>query len=139
MRIWHQSLIQHLPSVKDFKGSSNQLGGQHTEIRMILAMIKRRGKVNHSVVNYVNDHPLSYLYAYGLLIIDEMKQRGFQVSTTIEEEYRQDSDALTIYNQALLGTIIYPEHNDLYLQECLLNLKNKGIVIKYPLFPHQMD
>lgn len=129
MRIWHQSLIPHLPSVKDFKGSSNQLGGQHTEIRMVLATIQRHGKVNHSVVNYVNDHPISYLYAYGLLIIDEMRKRGFQVSTAIEQQYREDGAALAIYKQAINGVIIYPEHDREYLQACIVNLRNKGIVI----------
>jgi hypothetical protein len=28
MRLWHQDLIPFLPSVKDYKGCSNQLGGQ---------------------------------------------------------------------------------------------------------------
>ena len=129
MRLWHQSLIEHLPSVKDYKGCSNQLGGQHTEIRMILAMIKKRGKVNHSVVNYVNDHPLSYLRAYGLIVIDEMKKRGFNTSEEIEQEYRADEEALRLYQLAQQGTIIYPEHHDQYLAECLSNLEGKGIFI----------
>ncbi|MEF2244415.1 pyrimidine dimer DNA glycosylase/endonuclease V [Paenibacillus sp. IITD108] len=129
MRLWHQSLIKHLPSVKDYKGCSNQLGGQHTEIRMILASIKRHGKVNHSVVNYVNDHPLSSLRAYGLLIIDEMKKRGFNTSEEIEQEYCDDEDALRLYQLAQEGAIIYPEHDDQYLAECISNLEGKGIYI----------
>lgn len=129
MRLWHQSLIPHLPSVKDFKGCSNQLGGQHTEIRMILAMIKKRGEVNHSVVNYVNDHPLSYLRAYGLLVIDEMKKRGFNTSEDIEQEYHEDVEALRLYRLAQEGAIIYPEHNNAYLTECLINLERKGIFL----------
>jgi len=129
MRLWHQSLIKHLPSVKDYKGCPNQLGGQHTEIRMIFGSIKRHGKVNHSIVNYVNEHPLSYLRAYGLLIIDEMKKRGFNTSEEIEQEYRDDPEALKLYQSAIEGTLIYPEHDDLYLSECLENLQGKGITI----------
>ncbi|WP_202865951.1 pyrimidine dimer DNA glycosylase/endonuclease V [Paenibacillus contaminans] len=107
MRLWHQELIPYLPSVKDYKGCSNQLGGQHTEIRMIFGSINRHGKVNHSVVNYVNDYPLSYLRGYGLLIIDEMKKRGFQTSESIEQEYKNDPYAwelLTGLSKARLYT-----------------------------------
>jgi len=129
MRLWHQELIPFLPSVKDYKGCSNQLGGQHTEIRMIFGSINRHGKVNHSVVNYVNDYPLSYLRGYGLLIVDEMKKRGFQTSESIEQEYKNDPYARELFNRAVEGKIIYPEHDGKYLQECLDNLRNKGIII----------
>jgi uncharacterized protein (TIGR02328 family) len=34
------------------------------------------------------------------------------------------------FEDAMNGEMIYPEHNDVYLQECLDNLKEKGIEIK---------
>jgi uncharacterized protein (TIGR02328 family) len=129
MRLWSQQLINKLPSVKDYKGCSNQLGGQHTEIRMILAKIKKHGKVNHSTVNYVNNYSISELYAYGLLIIDEMIKRGFNVSLDIINQYKGDNKALQLYNKAKNGFIIYKEHNNKYLQECIDNLKNKGVYL----------
>ncbi|MDF2723709.1 MAG: hypothetical protein K0Q59_3384 [Paenibacillus sp.] len=127
MRLWHQQLIPLLPSVKDYKGSSNQLGGQHTEIRMILGFIRKRGKLNHATVNYVNDYPLSYLKAYGLLVIDEMRRRGFQVSEAIVAEYRSDVQAVELYERAIAGELLFREHNEAYMQECLDNLRRKGI------------
>jgi hypothetical protein len=41
MRLWSQQLIPYLPSKLDYKGSPNQLGGQHCEIRMILGTIEK--------------------------------------------------------------------------------------------------
>ena len=34
------------------------------------------------------------------------------------------------FEDAMNSEMIYPEHNDTYLQECLDNLKEKGIEIK---------
>jgi uncharacterized protein (TIGR02328 family) len=131
MRLWHQDLIKLLPSKKDYKGSTNQLGGQHTEIRMILGSIKKHGKVNHSTVNYVNKYPLYYLHAYGLLVIDEMLSRGFNVSQDIIKEY-QSVEGLALYLYSKHNNInIFDEHNDNYLLECINNLHSKGIDVKY--------
>jgi uncharacterized protein (TIGR02328 family) len=130
MRLWHQFLIPHLPSVKDYKGCSNQLGGQHTEVRMVLGSIKRKGLVNHSTVNYINNYSLSHLRAYGLLVIDEMLSRGFNMSQSIIDEYTADEEAVDLYNNAKdSGQLIYPEHDDTYMKECVDNLKGKGIVL----------
>ncbi|OGO82604.1 MAG: hypothetical protein A2Y18_07450 [Clostridiales bacterium GWD2_32_19] len=131
MRLWHADLITYLPSVKDFKGASNQLGGQHTEVRMILAILKKYGKVNHSTVKYANDYSLSHLHAYGLLVIEEMKRRKFNVSEIIENEYLRDDDALKLLNEYKEKKIqFFEEHNDEYMKECLENLKGKGINIR---------
>jgi uncharacterized protein (TIGR02328 family) len=131
MRLWHIDLIPKLPSCKDYKGCSNQLGGQHTEIRMILGSIAKHGEVNHSTVNYVNNHPLYYLKAYGLVVMQEMRKRGFNISQDIFREYYSDIDAYDMFMQYRDGGIetIYPEHDNEYLEECLVNLKGKGIVI----------
>jgi uncharacterized protein (TIGR02328 family) len=129
MRLWHISLIPKLPSKKDYKGAPNQLGGQHTEIRMILGSIKKHGRVNHKTVNYVNNYSLDRLYAYGLVVIDEMKKRGFNINPNIEESYKTKY-ALTIYdNYKNNNGGVYQEHDDSYLEECLENLRNKNIII----------
>ena len=131
MRLWHIDLIPYLPSVKDYKGCSNQLGGQYVEIRMILGSIKKHGKVNHSTVNYVNNHSLSNLRAYGLVVIEEMIKRGFNVDDNILGEYADDECAVSMYNDYTQNhSSIYPEHNEEYKRECLENLKNKGILLQ---------
>lgn len=128
MRLWHQNLISSLPSVKDYKGCSNQLGGQHTEVRMILGSIREHGKVNHSTVNYVNNYSRDHLYAYGLLVIDEMIKRGFNINRDIINQY-STTGALKIYLNAKDGKMIFREHDDNYMRECLDNLSRKGIKI----------
>lgn len=131
MRLWHTDLIPYLPSVKDYKGCSNQLGGQHTEIRMILGSITKHGRVNHSTVNYVNQYPISHIYAYGLIVIDEMKRRGFRTSTDIEQQYREDVQAVRLYEGYKHNRQpIYNEHNSEYMCECLDNLRVKGITVR---------
>ena len=129
IRLWHQDLISKLPSKKDYKGCTNQLGGQHTEIRMILGTIKKHGRVNHSTVNYINNHSLDRLYAYGLLVCDEMLKRGFNVNPDIIREYITEK-AWIMYSYAKQnGDTIFPEHDDSYMQECKSNLARKGIMI----------
>lgn len=129
MRLWHQDLLSKLPSKKDYKGCTNQLGGQHTEIRMILGSISKHGQVNHATVNYVNKYSIDRLYAYGLLVIDEMLTRGFKVNPDIIKQY-QTTEALSLYLHAKHNNeIIYPEHDRNYMQECIQNLNNKGIAI----------
>lgn len=119
MRLWHQALIPYLPD--------KQLGGQWCEIRMILGSIAKHGKVNHSTVNYVNNHRLDYLYAYGLLVANECIKRGRYCNPKFVEQY--SSCSLISEISLKTGISIYPEHNDEYLEECLENLYVKGIII----------
>ena len=131
MRLWHQSLIPHLPR--------QQLLGQHRE----LCALRGRGwGRNHSVVNYVFEHDPTLLVAYHFLVMDEMKRRGYHPDETW---YNGDWRGTTIGIHhfwcdfdncgAILasawrgGEMIYPEHNDEYLQECIDNLKSKGIEV----------
>lgn len=126
MRLWHQSLIKYLPR--------QQLLGQHRECCAL------RGKGwgrNHSVVNYVFEHDPAKLIAYHILVMNEMKSRGYNPNEiwykpqhrgfSLEE---QDWCSLEDLNVLLNNDfIIFPEHNDEYLQECIENLKGKGIEI----------
>lgn len=121
MRLWHIDLIPKLPR--------QQLLGQWREIYAILGTINKRGKVNHSVVNYVNDHPLHYLYAHGLLVADEMQKRGYVLNPILINKL-STLGAVAIYNDYMDAQLpIYPEHDDKYMRECLDNLKAKGIII----------
>jgi len=123
MRLWHQSLIPHLPN--------KQLGGQWVEIRMILGTIAKHGKVNHSTVNYVNDHHICFLYAYAYLVANECIKRGRYCNPDFIDEYSISS---SISDFSLKNGInIYPEHDEKYLEECLLNLEGKGIYLREKL------
>ena len=141
MRLWHEYLIPFL--------DNKRLIGQHRECCAL------RGKGwgrKHSVVNYVFEHHISYLIQYHLLIMDECRQRGFNIdnkwmhlnyrgknmpefsSDVINNSSYWDNmniNALCGYNslntnEYINKCFIFPEHNSSYLMECVTNLKNKN-------------
>ena len=63
--------------------------------------------------------------------MQEMTERGYRVSPEwLDKEYRgKQMPAYDKLEAETLPVIIYPEHDVAYLQECLDNLKQKGIVI----------
>lgn len=128
MRLWHESLIPLLPR--------QQLLGQHREICAL------RGKGwgrKHSVVDYVFTHEHERLVAYHYLVMDEMERRGYKPDKIWRDiNYRgkelgfEENWCLEIYFRPIYKysySPIYPEHNDVYLNECLENLRQKGIEI----------
>ncbi len=132
MRLWHQSIIDKLPR--------QQLLGQHRECCALRG--KGWGK-KHATVDYVFTHSPTRLVAYHYLIMNEMKRRGYSPNEIwYNVDYRGSSleeKALWCNSLHLAGFlcavknhnyIIYPEHNDEYLKECIDNLKNKGIEIE---------
>jgi len=123
MRLWHQLLIPRLPRA--------QLLGQHREC---CALRGRAWGKKHSTVDYVFQHPMFWLYQYHLEVMREMEVRGY---TPDEKwfycDYRGKKlgstiDCLPQY-ETYRTPIIYPEHNEAYLQECLENLRAKGVEI----------
>lgn len=129
MRLWHQKLIPHLPR--------QQLLGQHRELCALRG--KGWGK-KHATVDYVFKHEPEYLVAYHFEVMDEMRKRGYNPDPIwYSASYRgsilgnepgwaniNKADDLRLY-AIFSHTTIYPEHNETYLQECLENLKGKGI------------
>lgn len=110
MRLWHIDLIRELPR--------QQLLGQWREVH---------GSINHATVHYVNNHSLDYLYAYGLLVADEMQRRGYKVNPELVSVLLT-SAAVALYNDYMDAQLpIYSEHDGAYMLECLENLKRKGI------------
>lgn len=128
MRLWHQKLIPHLPR--------QQLLGQHRECCALRGAGWGR---KHATVDYVFTHEPERLVAYHALVIDEMRKRGYNPDRTwYQRDWRGNtlgeqqgwcdySECLRYYENALEGIMIYPEHNSDYLQECIDNLKGKGI------------
>jgi uncharacterized protein (TIGR02328 family) len=123
MRLWHEALLKDLPVM--------QLRGQHRECCAL------RGKGwgrKHKTVDYVFTHPMEMLVAYHLRLIDELERQNLmEVDPKWKNiHYRgkilgceQASDYWTAEYYTAPG-LIYPEHNEDYMQECLDNLKGKG-------------
>lgn len=131
MRLWHQSLIPYL--------DRQRLLGAHRECCALRG--KGWGK-KHSVVDYVFAHNPAKLIVYHYIIMEEMERRGYHPDRTwdnpdwrgnilgeqVDWADRKEVDQLWM-NIKQIGQIIYPEHNEDYLNECLDNLKSKGIEI----------
>ncbi len=125
MRLWHYKLIPHLPR--------QQLLGQHRECCALRGL--GWGK-KHSVVNYVFSHSYLLLCIYHSIVIKEMIKRGYKVDRLwLYDIYRGKKIGLCEWKDlpnidyASDNWDYYWEHNDKYLQECLDNLKDKGIII----------
>lgn len=125
MRLWHEKLLPYLPR--------QQLLGQHRECCALRGAGWGR---RHSVVNYVFDHDPGRLVAYHWRVMDEMHRRGYNPDkawfdpnwrgNTLgrQENWVNPCFAQLVYDE---NALVYREHNDAYLQECLENLKGKGI------------
>ena len=129
MRLWHEALIPYLPR--------QQLLGQHREC---CALRGRGWGKPHATVNYVFQHPIAWLAVYHRKVMKEMERRGYRPDHAWwNSNYRgKNCDSLNFLSQpslpadfvnALMRDIVYPEHDDAYLRECLDNLAGKGIKI----------
>lgn len=125
MRLWHQKLIPYLPR--------QQLLGQHRECCAL------RGKGwgrKHATVDYVFTYAPDELVAYHYLVMDEMTARGYHPDEIwLSPHWRGSAlgeDKNWCYQNIVddiydCNGMIYDEHNDAYLLECIENLKSKGI------------
>ena len=130
MRLWHQKLISHLPR--------QQLLSQHRECCALRGAGWGR---KHATVDYAFTHEPERLVAYHVLVMDEMRKRGYSPDKTWynrnwrgntlkeQSDWCSYSECMRYWENALEGCMIYPEHNKEYLQECIDNLKGKGIDI----------
>lgn len=131
MRLWHEKLISKLPG--------QQLLGQWREC---IALLGNGWGKKHSTVDYVFTHSESYLIAYMDIIHKEMILRGYKPDSKKVYEallkrltYKEIDTIMTNYYALtwdchLNNETIYPEHNDQYYQECIENLKSKGVDIQ---------
>lgn len=121
MRLWHQDLIAKLPR--------QQLLGQHREC---CALRGRGWGRPHATVNYVFGYSPYLLFRYHERIMAEMTARGYRVSPEWQEKTYRGKTCLPYTNlkEIPISSPIYPEHDDSYYQECLDNLKEKGIEIE---------
>lgn len=122
MRLWHEDLIPFLPR--------QQLLGQHREC---CALRGKGWNKNHSTINYIFNYEFERLYLYHIKVMNEMKARGYKPNK-VWSDIKYRGKQLGIQNDLTVKGLnvkdnIYPEHNKEYLQECLENLKIKGVNI----------
>lgn len=125
MRLWHEKMIPFLPK--------NQLLGQHREC----CGLRGRGwGKKHKTVDYIFSYSPYRLYRYHLLVIHEMEKRGYKVSKEWKDKnYRgKAADKYEDLKEEIVSHPIYGEHNDKYLAECIQNLKDKGIHLRWEVF-----
>ena len=128
MRLWHQKLLPYL--------DRQRLLGQHRECAALRG--KGWGK-KHSVVDYVFTHDPALLVVYHYCVMEEMERRGYHPDRTwddpnwrgsilekVESFASQEMVEAWWMNVNQIGGIIYPEHNDDYLRECINLLKEKN-------------
>lgn len=120
MRLWHEALIKELPRA--------QLLGQHREC----CALRGKGWLKpHSTINYIFKYSRYKLFQYHRLIMHEMTQRGYQVDKLWHDaSYRGKQLSKEELEPVVLTNPIYPEHNDEYLHECIVNLRKKEAVKK---------
>lgn len=141
MRLWHQSLIPYL--------DRQRLLGQHRELCALRG--KGWGK-KHATVDYVFTHCPEMLVAYHWLIMDEMKRRGYKPdkswyncdyrgATLGEEKGWCDFHKVTEFASAAnrCKIMIYPEHDDAYLAECITLLKEKDAPIDWSVVEQELN
>lgn len=120
MRLWHQDVLFLLPR--------QQLLGQHREICAL------RGKSwgrKHSTVDYVFRYSPERLYLFHRLVLDEMARRGYQADAAwADPKYRGKNCppyGRTPAEEPTGPGPVYPEHDAAYREECLENLRKKGV------------
>lgn len=120
MRLWHEEIIHLLPR--------NQLLGQHREC---CALRGNGWGKKHKTVDYVFEYSPYFLFAYHLLVINEMEKRGYNVSEEWKDKnYRgKTREKYNNLEKEVINSPIYKEHNSEYLLECIENLRNKGILL----------
>lgn len=108
MRIWHWKLLPYLPK--------SQLVAQWRELNSIF---KKQDK--HILINYIYEYEASDLYSYSLMVITELKERGYKI-----KNYDNFNRFFTRY--VLMYEIKKPfenHHTKQYLLQCFMNLEEK--------------
>ena len=122
MRLWHQELLSFLPRA--------QILGQHRECCALRGMGWGR---KHSTVDYVFTYSVKRLVDFHLLVLNEMERRGYKPDQQWYcPEYRGKNTkpwpcTLPEHYHSAKAQLIYPEHDNAYREECLANLRKKGV------------
>lgn len=136
MRLWHKSLISVLPR--------EQLVSQYREDCSIMKSIAEKSTPNHILVNKVMDFPLIHFAAYHVLVMEEMRRRGYTLRRDAierfqnnyykmtERDFEKDGHDLLENEEEGPDYIFYKDeqnetfwHGTRYLLQCLYNLQEK--------------
>lgn len=121
MRLWHEKLIPIL--------DNKRLLGQHRECCALRGLGWGR---KHSVVDYVFKHSPLKLYAYHLKIMEEMTLRGMHPAFEWSIPGHRGRHSSAWENLSCSESIpsssgfVYFEHDNSYLDECIVNLESKN-------------
>ena len=124
MRLWHQAMIPFL--------SRQHLLGQHREC---CALRGQSWGKKHSTVDYVFKYSPYRLFTYHMLIMAEMKKRGYKPNYIWLNKYYRGKNAIpwevedVIIEEIEGYKKIFSEHDDKYFDECIQNLRAKGFSI----------
>ena len=112
MRLWHKDLIPYLPR--------QQLLGQWREVCAIARNIEKNGTPNHVLVNKIMDYPDDDFNTYGMMVYNEMIDRGYKAEWErfAEPRYWQEPSGKS--------DIFKNWHTNRYLRQCLSNLQEKA-------------
>ena len=117
MRLWDWRLIPFLPK--------KMLVSQWRECIAIKRQWEK-GTLKHRLVSYVMDYNKAYFMKYVLKITDELNNRNIKHNSKFLYEISDFcDDKLDI--DVMFGRLDYPEHNDVYLRQCLYNLEEKAM------------
>lgn len=129
MRLWHQKLLPYL--------DRQRLLSQHREC---CALRGKGWSKKHATVDYVFTHDPALLVVYHYCVMEEMERRGYHPDRTwddpnwrgsmlgkVESFASKEMVEAWWMNINQMGGIIFPEHNDDYLRECINLLKEKGV------------
>lgn len=115
MRLWHKALIHVLPK--------QQLLSQWRECCCIARNIAVNGTPNHLLVNKVLEYSKWHFSWYTMLVITEMRNRGYKVDANRfdkwidwQEDWKEEFKPEKLFEGW---------HNDRYLWQCYYNLQEK--------------
>ena len=122
MRLWHKDLISVLPR--------QQLLSQWRECCCIAKNLNENGTPNHLLVNKILDYPISHFKNYTELIIGEIENRGYKISTNSELKFLINiydfMKSLGQINDLICFNDLFSKwHNDRYFWQCYYNLQEK--------------
>lgn len=127
MRLWHQAMLPYL--------SQQHRLGQHRECCALRGLGWGR---KHATVDYVFRHPPEWLFVYHIVLLGYLSRmecygEWFNVKYRGKRAPAWPVEVLSIledtWGRVSAGEMVYPEHDEAYYQECLLNLAGKGFDI----------
>ena len=110
MRLWHYSLIPHLPRT--------QLLAQWRELNSIFV-----NQPNHILINYVYEDKVAF-YNYSIRVINEINRRHYRISS---QKSWENFCQYFIDHIDYMDKHMFKEHDNEYLEICYWNLREKYI------------